>query len=130
MAAITVTCMSGFSGPGLIGSDYPQESVRLISFKGTPSAGNDLLQKRAKRYRICAFTRKSLNLHQQIFSGSFVLPQSFRFPALRSNHPYITERLHACLYNRPKNPLFLRVARLTYFASICRDSGIYWGIIG
>ena len=27
------------------------------------SAGNALLQKRTKRYRIYAFTRKSLNLH-------------------------------------------------------------------
>ena len=107
--------MSGFSGPEADKERLPARTLTPDPIEGYPSAGNALLQKRAKRYRICAFTRKSLNLHQQIFPGGFFLPQSFRFPALRSNHPYITERLHTCLYNRPKNPLFLRVARLKYF---------------
>ena len=53
MAAITVTCMSGFSGPGLIGSDYPQESVRLISFKGTPSEPIRRYEKLRREIRPC-----------------------------------------------------------------------------
>lgn len=36
VAAISETCMSENPGPGLIGSDYPQESVSPIPFKGTP----------------------------------------------------------------------------------------------
>ena len=63
VAAISAICMSGNPGRGLISSDYPRKAVRPTPFKGTPSAGNALLQKRVKRCRICAFTRKSLNLH-------------------------------------------------------------------
>ena len=45
--------MSGFSGPGLIGSDYPQESVRLISFKGTPSEPIRRYEKLRREIRPC-----------------------------------------------------------------------------
>ena len=63
-AAISAICMSGNPGRDLISGDYPRKSVRQVSFKGSPSAGNiTLLQKRAKRCWICSFTRKSLNLH-------------------------------------------------------------------
>lgn len=45
--------MSGFSGPGLIGSDYPQESVRLIPFKGTPSEPIRRYEKLRREIRPC-----------------------------------------------------------------------------